>query len=277
VGVAWELTGGVIMWSKFTIGGVIAAVALAGFVLLLRPNVAHGDDGAPPPSGDTLVVLDEAGTSQGEDPPEGLFITPDRDEFAAAVEAYMSAGSLAGAAVIAPDGPIDPNDPPAYVQGWATVYDQATLDMWNQTGFEPAFVDGVVVDEVDISEAVFDLDVVAPNADGDYYHLKARVRASDGAVAVVFYNSCFSSVILAQAEGRCNAGWWWQHGKICCHTQMVFCSLARQLLGPILGPCICGNCNTCYQQCLNCAVSNPCHSCDPCGLSIVLCYWFGYC
>jgi hypothetical protein len=255
----------------------VLAVSLAALALLVRPNVAHADGDAPPPNGDMLVVLDESGMSEGQDPTGGLFITADRVEFAAAVEAYMSAGSLAGAAVIATDAPGDPNEPPPYVHGWATVYDQATLDMWNETGYEPAFVNGVIVPEVDISEAVFDVDVVAPNADGDYHHLKVRVRASDGAAAVVFYNSSGISVTLNQVADRCDAGRWWQHGKICCHTQMIFCSLIRQLLGSTLGPLICGNCNTCYQQCLNCSVANPCHSCYPCGLSEILCIWFGYC
>jgi len=166
-------------------------------------------------------------------------MTAGQHEFETTVDALTSAELLTGVAIITPIEGVVPM--PVDVQVWATVYDQATLDYWAQTQYVPAFLNGVCVPEIPtIQEAVFDLDVIAPDADSVIYPMKLRIR-------------------------------------ICCHVQRLNCTIVRQLLGSYWGPIVCGNCETCFQQCMNCSVSNPWHSRDPCGLSLILCIWFGHC
>jgi len=239
----------------------------------------RADDPAAPKDPAVVVVLDQVtpGPQPDPDPTDDAIITATEDEFEATVDALASAELLTGAAIITPVEPIEPM--PVDVQVWATVYDQATLDYWAQTQYTPAFLNEVCVPEIPtVEEAVFDLDIIAPDADNVIYHMKVRIRGSDGAAALVFMNPTGGIAQIEQVQGvRCDAGPWWHRGRICCHVQRLNCTIVRQLLGFYWGPIVCGNCETCFQQCMNCSVSNPCHSCDPCGLSWILCIWFGHC
>jgi hypothetical protein len=237
------------------------------------------DDPPPPEDSAVVVVLDQVtpGSEPDPDPTDDAIITADQHEFETTVDALTSAELLTGVGIITPIEGVVPM--PVDVQVWATVYDQATLDYWAQTQYVPAFLNGVCVPEIPtIQEAVFDLDVIAPDADSVIYHMKLCIRNSDGAAAVVFMVPTGGISQITQVEGvRCDAGPWWHRGRICCHVQRLNCTIVRQLLGSYWGPIVCGNCETCFQQCMNCSVSNPCHSCDPCGLSLILCIWFGHC
>jgi len=187
---------------------------------------------------------------------------------------------LSAAAVITADPELVPI--PGDIRVWATVYDQATLNYWIENQITPAFLNEVEVTEIPtLQQAVFDLDIIAPDADNIMYHMKVRIRGSDGAAAVVFMNPTGGIAHFQQEQAiRCNAGPWWHRGEpthhVCCDTQHVICIVVRQLLG-WLGPFVCGDCDACFQQCNNCQGANPCHDCDPCGLSWVLCHWFGHC
>jgi hypothetical protein len=163
------------------------------------------------------------------------------------------------------------------IQGWVTIYDEQKLDEWVATQFVPGFVNGQEAPGVpSINDAVLDIDIIAPRylSPYEYYHLKMRVQKSDGAAAVVY----FAPAALPKPTGlndnglRCNAGPWWQFGRVCCHVQFFFCNLTHTLL-----PGLCNNCTTCYANCLNCSVNNPCHSCDPCGGTWLICRFFGHC
>jgi hypothetical protein len=236
-----------------------------------------------PPAQDpgVLVVLDQVTPAPDlPEPTDAVIVTGVQEDFDCAVDALANAGLLTGVGLITQDaGALPP--PVGQVQVSATVYDQATLDYWAQTQYVPAFINEVEVTEIpSVQEAVFDLDISAPDADGVIWDMKVRVRRSDGAAAVVSFGSTRITQ-LPQDAILCNAGPWWHRGEpgyhLCCEVQHAICTVVRQLLGSFWGPIVCGSCETCYQQCANCSGNNPCHSCDPCGLMWILCHWFGHC
>jgi len=201
----------------------------------------RADDPAAPKDPAVVVVLDQVtpGPQPDPDPTDDAIITATEDEFEATVDALASAELLTGAAIITPVEPIEPM--PVDVQVWATVYDQATLDYWAQTQYTPAFLNEVCVPEIPtVEEAVFDLDIIAPDADNVIYHMKVRIRGSDGAAALVFMNPTGGIAQIEQVQGvRCDAGPWWHRGRICCHVQRLNCTIVRQLLGFYWGLIVC--------------------------------------
>ncbi len=122
-------------------------------------------------------------------------------------------------------------------------------------------------------EAAFDLDmdIMGPGEMGSgekWYHIKMRVRASDGALAVVFMYpiqgpaegatagstpespECGSNPGLASTKG--NGPWW----PICCLSQAAICKALDGILWWVdLG------CDKCVKECLDGDKNNPCHSC----------------
>jgi len=96
-----------------------------------------------------------------------------------------------------------------------------------------------------------------------------RVAKADGAIGVVWTLVQAGDPIPVGplSAGGCDAGPWWQFRQACCRSQEFFCNLLcgwLQLLGS-------DYCDTCVQECDDCTVSNPCHSCGFCGLSWLLC------
>lgn len=177
-----------------------------------------------------------------------------------------------------------PLDEPPYqvagdpvVRAWVTVYDQSTIDMWNAIQATPGFLNGVEANGVPaIADAAFDIDIVAPREIDvyQYYHAKLRIQKSDGAYAVVFMQptNLQKPDHIDCGDIRCDGGPWWKWGKVCCTTQHDICTLVHWLFRSV-----CGNCDSCYQACIDCSVSNPCHSCGNCGGSQILCRLFGHC
>jgi hypothetical protein len=266
------------------VGGVfgVAATVVAVGIFAWVAYADGGSCGSEPP---VMVILDETATppAPDPDPTDSVIVTDDPQEFEDIVVLHASLSDLGGVAVISTSPSVYPL--PADIQVWATIYSQETLDLWNQTAYTPAFLQGVVVPEVPaIEDAAFDLDVMAPDADAILQHLKLRIRCSDGAAAVVFMVPTGIASANYCIEDGCNAGPWWRRTivvggvevRICCGVQRTICHVVRRLL-VWLGPAICGDCEQCYQDCQDCRVSNPCHSCDPCGGSLILCNWFGRC
>lgn len=259
------------------VGGVLGVAATVVAVGVLA-WVTYADGGPCGSELPILVILDETATPPAldPDPMDSVIITDDPEEFQGVVALHASLNDLGGVAVISASPSVYPL--PADIQVWATIYSQETLDFWNQTAYTPAFLQGVVVPEVPgIEDAAFDLDIIAPDADAILQHLKLRIRCNDGAAAVVFMVPTGIASANYCIEDGCNAGPWWQRGRICCHTQRLFCHLIKQKLPGVFLFLGCRNCEQCYQDCWYCRVSNPCHSCDPCGLSIILCHFFGRC
>ncbi|MEW6200058.1 MAG: hypothetical protein AB1601_15520 [Planctomycetota bacterium] len=260
--------------------GVAAAVVAVGVVAW----VAYADGGSCGSELPILVNLDETATppAPDPDPTDSVVVTDDPQEFQDLVALHASLNDLGGVAVISSSPSVYPL--PADIQVWATIYSQETLDFWNQTAYTPAFLQGVVVPEVPgIEDAAFDLDVIAPDADAILQHPKLRVRCSDGAAAVVFMVPTGIASANSCIEDGCNAGPWWRRKipftevRVCCGVQRAICHVVRRLLPSPLGQIGCGDCDQCYHDCQECRVSNPCHSCDRCGGSLILCNWFGQC
>ena len=109
---------------------------------------------------------------------------------------------------------------------------------------------------------------------------RIAVRAEDGAVAIVSMSWGREPIrgnrtpsVERGTHGtadrkldRCDAGPWWQLFQLCCHSQAYFCDLVGWLLG-----CTATECTTCFNQCMFCTVDDPCHACDPCGLTWLIC------
>ncbi|MCK4340311.1 MAG: hypothetical protein KAY37_01135 [Phycisphaerae bacterium] len=204
----------------------------------------------------------------------GPLIAHDEAEFETLLGQYEFDPRFMGTVVVT-DGVISPQWPPsdfgdAHVR--LTIFDQATLDEWEQTQYTPGFLQDPprIIDEVpEIGEAVFDMELWQRegHASMGYYHM--RVRAPDGAIALVSAEH-ETQVVANQLVGGdkmiTRAGpWWW----LCCLSQFVICETIHQIL-----PFLPLNCySDCWWACRWGGVSNPCHSCDPWGLSLVLRYF----
>lgn len=169
---------------------------------------------------------------------------------------------------------------------WTTIHNQEMLDHWAEIEFMPSLEE---VDEVPMEEAVLDMDIIAPDADGACQHMKMRIRGSDGAVAVVFVQRCGiddftdGDIWFGEQDVRgwspCpGAGPYW---PVCCWVQGQCCNFWQRLLWWF--PSSIFNCNGCAGECWGCnkshPVNDPCHTCDPWGMSLFLCKFipFGHC
>ena len=67
------------------------------------------------------------------------------------------------------------------------------------------------------------------------------------------------------------AGGLWHTLGVCCVSQHAFCTAINGI--PFIGPLLCSNCySRCYTACRYGCISDPCHSCDPCGFTWLLCH-----
>lgn len=266
-------------------GGALAIPASADPCDDVAASAAH--------HGPVLLVYDEFASSRGaaREPNPGVLVTDNLHVFGQWVRQFAGRPGFAGTLGIidcrhptASAGTVPIAEAPGCGGGGGgsgggsappapsvtvLVYDQATLDMWNETGFVPAFMDGVEVEEIPLEDAVFDLDLEAADQNWSIRHTKLRVRKSDGAIAIV------SSEIVAEGSSpddssvqptdatTCDAGWAWPG---CCGVQRVICRAVQNILWFL--PC---NCSECSKKCSYCCVNNPCHSCGFCGLSWLLC------
>jgi len=232
------------------------------------------------------VVLDEVGqVSSGCDfPDQATVVTDSASDFALLVECLQEEDAFVGTVVVSAFAPGEIEPWPVVscskTNAWVTVYDSATLESWSQTQFTPGFMNQQEAETIpSVAEAVFDLDVVAPTVINTVEHYKFRVRRLDGAIAIVLQETLGECTPQQAAGGSscppgCNAGPWW---CACCSTQYAICNAIRSIA--FIGPLLCSDCyQRCYVNCRNCP-SNPCHSCDPCGLSWLLCRIvpFGHC
>lgn len=255
----------------------MAGAALLTLALSLDPPRARADEEPSPASESALVILDKLHPSSEPPihPTDYLTVATNDADFEAEAERQCTMPLFITGAVICQSTPCEdfpapvPGEPS--VKGWATVYDQETLDCWNQNA-PPAEFMTEIHDPPSLNDAVFDLDVIAPDADGVEYHLKLRVRASDGAAGVVYMVPTAMVVPVQWLTARCEAGFWWQFLRICCYTEGLTCNFIHLLL-----PALCTQCNDCFNDCYYCRVGNPCHACHACGASGILCHWFGRC
>lgn len=255
--------------SKFrATGGVGVALTLMCSALATAAD--------PPPDPGMTIVLDTRATSSTYSP--SLIVTNSPQEYDTLLSSTLVPFQTSQIIVSS-----TPQDHPPFgitngplVTSWVTVYDQSTLDAWNAGESAPGYLSQLETYDVpDVNDAAFDIDTVAPRYLGvyQYYHAKIRVRKLDGAVAVVYMIPVTDPVPEVHGSDiRCNAGFWWDLGQFCCWVSGSSCQSNHRLF-----PRWCNGCEACAANCYNCAVNNPCHSCDPCGMMWLYCRLFGHC
>ncbi len=92
----------------------------------------------------------------------------------------------------------------------ALIYDMATLEDWDATGFVPGFMNQVEAAEVPtVAEAAFDIIFRIPNPFGSTSTGRLRIRKSDGAVAIVSMSGTSGTqpvVAAVSSPTDCDAG-----------------------------------------------------------------------
>jgi hypothetical protein len=208
-------------------------------------------------------------------------------EFLALVDQYAAdPNTFTGTIVItegSPPGGSWPVCPEGRVHVWLKFHDRAYYrDVWLpdiENGWTPGWYEGLEADPPPtIPQSLYSLKVWNLEDEQTTRTTLMRVAKANGAIGLVW--SLLESeppgggtnAVGIQSAEPCDAGPWWQYDQICCHVQALLCPLGRWIF-----PRADCDCESCYQDCLNCAVDNPCHSCDPCGLMGWLCQWFGKC
>lgn len=142
-----------------------------------------------------------------------------------------------------------------------------------------------------VEDALYDLDVWQRVDNETAKIVTLRIGAADGAVSYVTQSLIPCDPIPVPPGGattsvvHCNAGPWWQLKQTCCRSQETMCRKLAWIVGcfkqnkpwACLARCALTDCGDCVENCDECKVHNPCHSCDPCGLSWIFCRYFGEC
>ncbi|RMF77717.1 MAG: hypothetical protein D6744_11030 [Planctomycetota bacterium] len=154
-------------------------------------------------------------------------------------------------------------------------------DVWAPNiaaGWTPGFVNELVADPTpSVADSVMVIDTWEALSADVAKVSRIRIAKADGAAGVVFTHLVVSEPLLAPqtiaanggipipALGGGNCGGPFHRLGVCCITQAIFCQITTTL-----GGCQLQNgatCVTCVADCFACNGSNPCHSCDPCGLT----------
>lgn len=234
----------------------------------------------------TVIVYQPLSQLQPWEPGANEVVATTESEFLSLVAQYSQDPDFVGTIVVtngpAPGGTWPPCDK-GMVHQWLCFNDLAYYEnVWlpqMSVGWTPGYAEGLEADPPPtIAEAVFTLRLWN-REDGGHGYINERttlmrVAKADGAIGVV------ESLVQGRdpiSIGRlrapdCDAGPWWDPlplgGKHpCCESQKFFCNTLCGWLR-LLGS---GYCDTCAQDCDDCAVSNACHSCGWCGLSWLLC------
>ncbi len=144
------------------------------------------------------------------------------------------------------------------------------VEGWGQTGFNP-FKESTGVSEpalhirgdIALTEGGRGEFVIATGDSGSWVE---SWKLKGGAEAAQFNAKDTASANAAPLKA-CGGGPWW---PLCCSTQYSICNAIHGI--PFIGPLLCSNCySSCYLSCRYGCINNPCHSCDPCGLTWLLC------
>ncbi|MEK6677490.1 MAG: hypothetical protein AABZ47_17790 [Planctomycetota bacterium] len=207
---------------------------------------------------------------------KNVVVTRDPQEFYELASHYGAEGKLAGTVVLQNNACVEVPIPfPSPISFTLTVYDEATLQVWAESGITPGFMTGLFTPETPgLEEAVIDIDFSIQYLDGTVESASFRVRRSDGAAALLSSETLPAEdqkgeneppMLQACSTVPCSgAGHFWQGCQACCTAQLLGCNLVRSI--PFIGPLFCNNCSGCYSNCYCCFVQNPCHSCGFCGL-----------
>ncbi len=162
------------------------------------------------------------------------------------------------------------------------VLDLSTIEEWGQTGFNPFNKKATrlsspavkIRGDIGLPGGGRGDFVIAAGDTGTW--VESWILTDDGGVGSPFGTSALESAGVAAApwvlppqNKGCGGGpWWWA----CCWSQYTICYAINSI--PVIGPLLCSNCySSCYQTCRYGCINNPCHSCDPCGLTWLLCHF----
>lgn len=210
-------------------------------------------------------------------------------EFSELIEAYAGYPRFLGTIVVTDDLNVPSVWPPAAAGAThlrLTFHDLAHYtEVWQkrlEEGWTPGFIDKQMAFPPPSPEEVLLTIDWWQRLDHETSVLaRMAVRAEDGAIAIVSMKWSSNPIetgqdlyaeraprrrIAQRGVERCDAGPWWQFFQLCCHSQAFFCDLVGWLF-----LCSAEECTVCVNQCMTCSVDNPCHSCDPCGLTWLLC------
>gem|GEM_PF-1614096 len=273
------------MWSG------VAILAVVGAMLAFKPGpaVADGPVGgvpvAPPPTPLPSVIVYQPVSDLPEwVPSDDEALATTEAEFQSLLQQYADLPGFRGTIIVTDDPnttetwpPVDTGVTHLRIRFRDVAYYNNVWVPQLDDGWIPGFADGQQANSTPAAtETLYDLDVWQITDEDSAKIVTARVRASDGAIGFVSQR-----ILPHQSEifndGRMadhcpNAGrWWW----FCCLTQELNCKVAHWVLGPYWGPLVCGDCDQCADLCWDCLVDDPCHTCDLCGLSWFLRWWFG--
>jgi len=222
--------------------------------------------------------------------PEDKIVAQSVPEFAELIEVYNGDSHLRGTLVVTDDPNVPAVWPPVDAGAThlrLTFHDLAYYtEIWQRrldNGWTPGFIHKqMAFPPPSPEEIIFTIDWWQRLDEENSVLAKMAVSAEDGAIAIVSMEWTTDPIGLDQdlsndrtprrrlayrGVERCDAGPWWQLFQLCCHSQVFFCDLVGWLFG-----CSSADCTTCFDKCMACSVDDPCHSCDPCGLSWLLCH-----
>ena len=147
------------------------------------------------------------------------------------------------------------------------VDDQLEYACWEAEKFEP-----LLEETISLDDEVVRVLILAPDEQDNWYEAEMWMN-KDGNLAMynmnpVYEPSCSQSLSAIRIS-RISAGPFYPP---CCYIQKSICNTIQRILWWLNL-----NCTGCANNCLNDPSNNPCHSCDPWGLSWILCIWFGHC
>lgn len=241
-------------------------------------GIVRADPPVPPPP--RVVVYQPLAQLQPWEPTANQVVATTEAEFVSLVAQFSTDPDFVGTIIIT-DGPAPGGTWPPCTEGtnhvWLRFNDLSYYqNVWLpsiQSGWTPGYAQGIEADPAPkASQAVCTVrqwSVDDPSArSNEHRRTLMRIAKTGGAFGVVWSvieagdpNPLPKSTLSATG---CDAGPWW---PTCCRTQELFCNLLcgwMRLLGISI-------CDSCVQNCDNCSVANPCHSCDPCGLTWLLC------
>ena len=288
------------LWRKGLLWSGVAILAVVGAMLAFKPGpaVADGPVGgvpvAPPPTPLPSVIVYQPVSDLPEwVPSDDEALATTEAEFQSLLQQYADLPGFRGTIIV--------TDDPNTTETWPPVDTGVTHlrirfrdvayynNVWvPQIGDDwiPGFLDRVEVDPAPTpGEGLYDMDVWQVTDESTATIVTLRVAVADGAIGVVSTEVvAYESQPLGERAG-CSAGDWWQFGRTCCRSQRFLCHANVWIVAcafhdhPLACAftCFVMDCDDCYQDCMNCQPSNPCHSCDPCGLSWILCHAFGDC
>jgi hypothetical protein len=243
---------------------LVGAPCLAG---MLAGHEVRADD--PPPVDPTVVVYQPLSELQPWEPTADQVVATTESEFLALVDQCSQDPNFVGTIIIT-DGPAPGGAWPPCEEGsvhlWLRFRDvdyyQSTWVPAMQGGWTPGYAEGIEADPPPtLAETLFTLRLWNLEEGGERT-TRMRVAKADGAIGVVqtVLKSGDPIPLEPLSSVGCDAG---PYHPGCCRVQEFFCNL------------LCGwirffgwsYCDTCVQDCDDCEVDNPCHSCGWCGMT----------